>query len=290
MKRAAVFTLICLMAVAGAVAQTAAPKAQSRFATLDGVKVHYDNYGGGKQAIVLIHGWTCDATFWQANIPALAAAMRVIAVDLPGHGQSDKPEKFTYSMDAFANAVNAVLTHAKVERAVLVGHSMGVPVVRQFYKSYPAKTLGLVLVDGSLWPMGTKESMKQFFEPLRQPDYLKSMENSVNFLTGGMKDNVIAERVKKTMLSAPQHVIVGAFEGMLEPAMWKEPVKFKVPVLATMAANPMWTKDYEKFVRETAPGIDYQIWLGVSHFLMMDEPNKFNGTVATFLKRSKIIP
>lgn len=280
--------LLVLSLTASSLAQI--PKAQSRFATLDGVKVHYDNYGGGNQAIVLIHGWTCDATFWQANIPALTAAMRVIAVDLPGHGQSDKPEKFTYSMDNFAYAVNAVLTHAKVERAVLIGHSMGVPVVRQFYKNYPAKTLGLVLVDGSLWPMGTKESMKQFFEPLTKPDYLKSMEGSVNFLTGGMKDQAVAARVKKTMLSAPQHVIVGAFEGMLDPAMWKEPVKFSLPVLATMAANTMWTKDYEKFVRESAPGIDYQIWPGVSHFLMMDEPNKFNGTVTTFLKRNKIIP
>ncbi len=281
--------LLCALLSFTTLAQAPALKPQTRFANWNGVKVHYDNYGKGKTALVLIHGWTCDATFWQANLPELTEAMRVITVDLPGHGQSDKPATLTYSMETFAQAVNAVITDAKVERVVLVGHSMGVPVVRQFYKNFPAKVAGLVLVDGSLWPMGTKESMKQWLEPLRTPEYKKSFENSVNFLTGGMKDKVVAEHVKKTMLSAPQHVVVGAFEGMLDPTIWKDPVKFNVPVLATMAANPQWTKDYEKFVRESAPGIDYQVWPGVSHFLMMDEPHKFSATVVTFLKRSKII-
>lgn len=286
--RCLILGLLLGCAVIG-LAQAPALKPQTRFANWNGVKVHYDNYGRGKTALVLIHGWTCDATFWQANLPELTEAMRVITVDLPGHGQSDKPATLTYSMETFAQAVNAVMLHAKVERAVLVGHSMGVPVARQFYKNFPAKVAGLVLVDGSLWPMGTKESMKQYLEPLRTPEYLKSFENSVNFLTGAMKDKSVAANVKKIMLSAPQHVVVGAFEGMLDPAIWKDPVKFNVPVLATMAANPQWTKDYEKFVRESAPGIDYQVWPGVSHFLMMDEPHKFSATVVTFLKRSKII-
>ena len=287
-SRLSFLALICCLSASAAFAQPA-PKPQSRFAQLEGMRVHYQNYGRGSEALIFIHGWTCNANFWKANVPAFIGATRVIAVDLPGHGESDKPQTATYSMDLFARAVDAVLQNAKVEHAVLIGHSMGAPVLRQFYRKFPTKVRALVIVDGSLKVMGTREQMNPFLEPLRKPDYLKSAEQSVTYLTNGMKNEAVRAEVKTAMLSAPQHVMVSAFEEMLNPEVWREPVKFTVPVLALMALNPQWDKAYEAFVRETAPGVEYQVWPGVSHFLMMDEPEKFNGTVMTFLKRNKLI-
>jgi pimeloyl-ACP methyl ester carboxylesterase len=269
------------------VAQT--PQPQSRFADLDGVRVHYDNYGKGNEALVFVHGWTCNATFWKANVPAFVGQTRVIALDLPGHGESDKPEKLVYSMDLFARAIDAVLQDAKVERAVLVGHSMGTPVIRQFYRKFPAKTRALVIVDGTLKPMGTKESMKQFLDPFRGPGYKQHAEQMVTYLTQAMKNEQTRNEVKAAMLSAPQHVMISAFEGMLDPEIWREQDKINVPTLVLMAVNPQWNADYEKYVRELVPSVEYQLWPGVSHFLMMDEPDKFNGTLTTFLKKNKII-
>jgi pimeloyl-ACP methyl ester carboxylesterase len=263
-------------------------KPQSRFAQLDGMRVHYQNYGKGDEALVFVHGWTCNANFWKANVPAFTGATRVIAVDLPGHGESDKPQ-VTYSMDLFARAINAVLEDAKVERAVLVGHSMGTPVIRQFYRKYPARTRALVIVDGGLKPFGTKESMKQFLDPLRSPDYKQQAERMVEYFTHPMKDPAAKAEVKAAMLGAPQHVLVSAFEEMLNPEIWQEQDQIKVPTLALMAPNPVWNDDYEKFVRELAPGVDYQVWPGVSHFLMMDEPQKFNDAVLAFLERNKLV-
>jgi pimeloyl-ACP methyl ester carboxylesterase len=277
----------CLLVGAAFAQQT--PQPQSRFAQLDGRRVHYQNYGKGNEALVFVHGWTCNATFWKANLPAFAGVTRVIAVDLPGHGESDKPENVVYSMELFARALDAVLQDAKVERAVLVGHSMGTPVIRQFYRKYPAKTRALIVVDGSLKSMGTKESMKQFLDPFRGPVYKQHAEQMVIFLTQTMKNEQSRQAVKTAMLSAPQHVMISAFEEMLNPAIWQEQDKLNVPVLALMAVNPQWNADYEKYVRELAPGVEYQVWPGVSHFLMIDEPQKFNGTLMTFLKRNKLI-
>src|SRR6185503_3774851 len=93
----------------------AKPAGQSKFAKFDGNRVHYVNYGKGNDAVVLIHGWTMNADNWRDQIPALAERYRVIAIDLPGHGQSDKP-KLSYSMDYFARAVEAVMRDAKVKR------------------------------------------------------------------------------------------------------------------------------------------------------------------------------
>src|SRR5262247_1796515 len=81
-----------------ALSQAKETPSQDRFAKLDSMRVHYRNYGEGKDAVVFIHGWSCNLNFWKANIPAFANQSRVIAVDLPGHGESDKPQ-VTYSMD-----------------------------------------------------------------------------------------------------------------------------------------------------------------------------------------------
>jgi pimeloyl-ACP methyl ester carboxylesterase len=111
-------------------------KASSRYANLDKSRVHYKSFGEGKTAVVFIHGAFCDLTAWRFQVPAFAHKGRLVLIDLPGHGQSDKP-KVEYTMDLFARAVDAVLKDAGIEKAVLVGHSMGTPVARQFWRLYP---------------------------------------------------------------------------------------------------------------------------------------------------------
>src|SRR2546423_6304391 len=113
--------------------------------TYDGARVHYESYGKGADAIVFIHGWTCDLTFWRGQAPVYEKH-RSLLIDLPGHGQSEKPE-VPYTQTRFARAVDAVMRDAGVERAVLVGHSMGGPVGLSFVRLFPAKAKALVLVD-----------------------------------------------------------------------------------------------------------------------------------------------
>jgi len=88
---------------------------ESRYTSLEGTRIHYQTYGKGREAIVLIHGWSCNLDNWRDQIPEFEKRKRVIAIDLPGHGQSGKP-KLTYSMDLFARAVDAVMRDARVER------------------------------------------------------------------------------------------------------------------------------------------------------------------------------
>jgi len=193
--------------------RSSAGDAASKFAKLDGFRVHYKSYGSGKEALVFVHGWTCDMTFWRDQIGAFEKKVRVIAIDLPGHGQSDRPEA-AYTMDLFARAVDAVLRDAGVQRAVLVGHSMGTPVIRQFYRQHPRKTLGLVIVDGPLQPLGDKKMMDQFIAPLRGPNYKESAGRFVDGMLGSQVPPELREKIKSTMLNTPQGVAVSAMEGM----------------------------------------------------------------------------
>ncbi len=290
----ACLTVFFLMLLAGNVWQTSAAsrarrsagEGRSRFAKLDGMRVHYEDFGKGSEALVFVHGWTCNADFWQLQVPAFSNRMRVIAVDLPGHGRSDKPQ-VAYTQDLFARSIDVVLRDAKVKRATLVGHSMGAPVVRQFYRLYPEKTRALVLVDGALQLIAPRAAMESFFAPLKGAQYQAAMSRMVDALLGERMPSQLKAQSRAAMLSTPQHVAVSAGEGMLEEAIYK-PDSINVPTLAVFARSPAWPPDNEKFYRSLASTLDYQMWDGVGHFLMMEKPQKFNETLTAFLVRNKI--
>src|ERR1019366_7450207 len=113
--------------------------------TSDGSRVYYESYGTGQEAVVFIHGWTCDLTFWRGQAPVYQKH-RALLVDLPGHGQSEKPE-VAYTEERFARAIDAVMRDAGVTRAVLVGRRRAGPVAITSLRLFPARTKALVLVD-----------------------------------------------------------------------------------------------------------------------------------------------
>jgi pimeloyl-ACP methyl ester carboxylesterase len=267
-------------------APTALDSAASRFAKVDDVRVHWKCLGptDAKEALVLVHGWTCDLTFWRENAPELAKKMRVVLVDLPGHGKSDKLE-IEYSMDLFARAVDSVLRDAGVERAVLAGHSMGTPVVRHYLRLFPARTAGLVSVDGALRPMvSDPEQAKAMVARFEGPDYRESIGGMVDGMFPPEADPELREATKKSMQSAPQHVAVGAMRAMLDPAIWKDD-PIDVPLLVVNAESPYRPDDYEAQVRRIAPKMDYRTMEGVGHFLMLEKPAEFDAIVAEFATR-----
>ena len=284
--------IIMLLLSAAVTSATPAPRitaadTPAKYAKLDGFRVHYKSSGRGSEALVFVHGWTCNMSFWRDQVPAFESKHRVILIDLPGHGQSDKPQ-VAYTMDLFARAVDAVLRDAGIDRAVLVGHSMGTPVIREFYRKYPQKTLGLVVVDGPLRPFGDKKMMDAFIAPLRGPDYKEQASKFIDSMLGPQVTPALREQIKASMLGTPQSVAISAMEGMADESIWKHD-KIDVPVLAILAKSPFWPPDNEQFFRSVAPKLDYQMLDGVSHFLMMEKPKEFNDAVTSFLDKQRLL-
>lgn len=260
---------------------------ESRWVKFNGSEVHFLEAGNKKNgdAIVFIHGWMCNADFWSGSINAFPN-QRVIAVDLIGHGKSDKP-KITYSIEEFAQSVAAVLKEAKVNRAVLVGHSMGTPVVRQVYRLHPEKVRGLVIVDGALRAYFSKEEGGQYLTALRR-DYKAASREFVNGMLKPVKDENLKKKISDAMLSGPEHVGISAMEGLGEGKLWNaDPIN--VPVLAIYDDSGGWPADNESFLRTLAPKLDYQQWKDVSHFLMMERPAEFNGQLKMFMIKHNIL-
>lgn len=262
-----------------------ADELKSEFAKFGDAKVHYVSMGKGDEALVFVHGWTCSAEFWRGQMNAFPG-VRVIAVDLAGHGLSAKP-RVNYTMDYFARSIDAVLRDAKVKRAVLVGHSMGTPVVRQYYRLFPERTLGLVIVDGALRSVVPKEQMEQFLRPLRT-NYKVAAPQMIDQMLMPVKDPALKDQIRAAMLSTPDYVAISAMDAMADEKNYeKDPIK--VPVLAVLAKSPFWPPDTETFLRSLAPTLEYEMWDGVSHFLMMEKPDQFNKSVQAFLTKNSLL-
>jgi pimeloyl-ACP methyl ester carboxylesterase len=257
----------------------------SSYVTLDGARIHYKSTDKGKDALVFVHGWTCDLTFWSAQVPALAARARLVLIDLPGHGLSDKP-KTDYTMKYFARAVVAVLEQEHVERAVLIGHSMGAPVVRQALDLAPQRVRGLVLVDGSLRAFfKTKADSDKFLERFKT-DYRAAATRVIDGLSGDMRPED-RERVKAAMLATPEHVALSAMENMNDPASFPT-APIGVPLAALNAASPYWD-GYEAFLRGLNKDADYRVMTGVGHFLMIEKPAEFNALLLAVLRKQGFV-
>jgi pimeloyl-ACP methyl ester carboxylesterase len=113
--------------------------------TYEGYRLAYDEYGAGNRPIVLIHGLLMNRRMFERLGPVLAdSGNHVIAVDLLGHGRSDRPEDMQrYSMPLFSYQVNALLDHLELETAVIGGTSLGANVTLETAVRFPERVCGL---------------------------------------------------------------------------------------------------------------------------------------------------
>jgi pimeloyl-ACP methyl ester carboxylesterase len=252
-------------------------------AAVDGAKVHWSSKGSAKQAVILVHGWTCDETSWDAQVPVLSQKYRVITLDLPGHGKSDPPKDGKFSMAVFARAVEAVRAEAKVDRVVLVGHSMGTPVIREYARMYPKHVAGLVPVDGLLLIGGTGRGGPNP-AAMTGPDGMKAREAMIRGMFTPATPAAVQQHVLKMMLAPPEATASGAMIATFDSGNLNDFVT-TVPVLGIYAGNsPMANRDG---LKKLFPNSEYVQVAGTGHFVMLERPEEFNRLLTAFLVKVK---
>jgi pimeloyl-ACP methyl ester carboxylesterase len=261
---------------------SALDRVPSRFARYQNIKIHYKNLGVGRSAVVFVHGWACDLSVWTRQIEPLDGRVRLLLLDLPGHGRSDAPNVH-YTMDLFAGAINAVMQAAQVDRALLVGHSLGTPVIRQFYRRYPAKTIALVAVDGALErPAVDSAALEKQAQAFAGPGYRDALERMTAPMFPADRDAAIRRHVIQVARATPQHVVLGAMRAMFDPAIWAED-PIGVPLLVVVSKKTGWPPTYRSFLKAISTDFRYEELDGVNHFLMLERPDLFNPILVEFV-------
>ena len=135
----------------------------------DAVPIAYEVYGAGEPTLVFVHGWSCDARYWRAQVPSFSHKHRVVLMDLAGHGHSGLQRK-RYTMSSFGEDVRAVADAAGASKVILIGHSMGGDVIAHAAGLMPGRVIGLVGVDtldNIEYPL-TRPELKEMMAPLQK--------------------------------------------------------------------------------------------------------------------------
>lgn len=189
--------------------------------------LHYRDEGKGhQQTLVLLHGYLQNLDIWSSYVLAYLRSMRVITIDLPGHGYSESFGE-VHTMDMMANAVKAVLDDAGVDQCVMIGHSMGGYVALAFADLYPQYLRGLGLLHSHALPdtksiverrMATCEQVCEnrasyivnFVPSLFDPSHLEPMNQEIKDLEDACletkEDSIIA--AQRGMAQRPSRMMV----------------------------------------------------------------------------------
>ena len=251
------------------------------------VGVHYKVVGEGNFTTVLLHGAACDITFWVHQLDVLMGLGKVILIDLPGHGESDRP-RIEYSLASMARAVNAVFVATATKQAAFVSHSMGVRVSREFYSEWPEKMQALIAVDGPVYRNPSQAIVDQYRDA---PNIKSHWYQMVDSMTNTHTPEALREKVNRVMKGTPDWFVRRLLMSALSTEAITEEVKFDVPVLVirrdfyTMRENEM--RENLKSKISSVASYSNVIFLrgDLSHFLMAERPDMVNPLLLKFLKK-----
>jgi pimeloyl-ACP methyl ester carboxylesterase len=244
----------------------------------DGVEIRYEVQGSGSPPIAFVHGWSCDKTYWRAQTEHFAKSHHVVAIDLGGHGESGRTRK-NWTVASFGADVAAVLEALDLRGAVLVGHSMGGPVILEAYRLAPDRIAALIPVD-TLFDVGapaTPEDRDSFLSPMRK-DFRAGTDAFVRrFMFTPLSDAQLIDRIAADMASAPPEVGLSALESLFDYDEGGGLQAVKVP-LRLLNSDSFFTN--LDAARRHKKDVSLAVMPGVGHFLMVEDPEEFNRLLA----------
>ena len=250
----------------------------------DQTALFYEQKDGEQRSILLVHGWCCNHTYLSPQFEHFASQGHgVVAVDLRGHGQSDKPHQ-RYTMQVFADDLAWMCNQLNLVRPVVVGHSMGGIVAFDLAARYPALPSAIVMLDAAVvLPSATRDAMPGLLEELQSPNYRAALRAYVADTLFIPADNPHRkERILDAMSSTPQHVLVSAFEGLHDYDPTEAARGLPAPGLYIAANEAKPRSDMVRF-HELAPQILYGKTVGSGHFCQLEVPEQVNAMIDRFL-------
>lgn len=240
--------------------------------------------------VVLIHGYTDSARDWVPLIPYLSGRLRLILVDIRGHGRSAKPECCYTRLD-FAYDVKLLLDVLHVERADIVGHSLGSLIAQTFAEFWPERTRRVVLISSSGGtPPGAPQRPPKFdyaagIRRLKEPIDPDSKFMIEWWSSPTPVDADFLRRERRDAAAIPLRVWLAVLdEGLVDSDLQRTLPRLKAPVLLIWgSADPLMEEDVRQTLRAALPRAQVKIFPGLGHNPFWEDPAKCAEAINGFL-------
>ncbi|HEX3432604.1 MAG TPA: alpha/beta fold hydrolase [Solirubrobacteraceae bacterium] len=274
---------------------------QLRRLTLHGHRIAYRQAGSGP-VLVLIHGITSSSATWERVMPYLARHFTVIAPDLVGHGESDKP-RGDYSLGSHASSVRDLMLVLGHERASVVGHSLGGGIAMQFAYQFPERCERLVLVDSGGLGRDVNVLLRaatlpgaEFVLPLLAATRLLDAGRLAGRLLGalGLRARTDIEEIARghaTLSDAEARAaFVHTLRSVVEPGGQRVDASDRLYLSAHIPFLLIWGAHdsvipvaHGRSAHEHVSSSRLEVFEGSGHFPQLDEPHRFIDVLADFL-------
>ena len=262
-------------------AETAGPSAQK--VEVGGRLLRYLDLGEGGTPLVLVHGFGGDLNNWLFNQPALAAERRVIALDLPGHGESGKTLRSGEAAE-LSEAVLGLLDHLQLDRVHLAGHSMGGLVALTVAEQAPARVVSLTLIASAGLGADINGDYLQGFADANNRNALKpqlvQLFSDPALVTRQMLEDMLKFKRLEGVDQALRQLNGALFDGGRQ----------KVDVRHVVGRQPslvIWGSDDAIIPAAHAQGLEAQVEIlpGQGHMVQLEAAEQVNPLMLAFLKR-----
>ena len=251
---------------------------------IDGVSLAYTVAGTGPP-VVLLHGWCCNRRFWRAQIPALARACRVLALDFRGHGESDAPGH-GYTLERLAEDIYAAMAGVGVLPATLVGHSMGGMVAQRLALNHPDSVSTLVLVATTAADPDDTLLSKRILEDTPALAYAESFARHVPGWFSADGNPELSRWVKTQMVRVPERVALALVRDYKNLDYRRELPSVRVPTLVIGATSDVSTPAVRSGeLAALIPKSELLIIEGAGHFVQLERPQEVNAALSAFLSK-----
>jgi len=239
----------------------------------DSIMIYYDVRGAGDQALVFVHCWSCDRTYWKNQVDEFARDYRLVTVDLAGHGQSGLGRE-NWTMAAFGADVAAVVNKLDLNNVILVGHSMGGPVIIEAARRLPGRVVALVGVD-NFQSFGQSFSPEEVVAWVSQfsPDFVGATDRFVRAMFPEGTDTGLVNHVAADMASSPPEMAIEAISETVGYDYRSALAEVRLPIRTI--SSDKYPTDVEGN-RAIAASFDMKLMPGFGHFLHLEAPVEFN--------------